>query len=370
MFFFVAWAAISITWSIDPPLTAHRVAVLCFYFLGALGIARQLSERELALAALGIATIYLIVGIVAEIALGTFRPWASDYRFSGTVHPNFQGLHLMVLCLAAFVLAQSDCSAGRRKWFIVLFIVGLLFLFLTKSRTSLAGFLMAMSVLWFLQTTSFNRILSAAGLAFSICVTLFIVSLSGFNEKDALSDVLTLGRQDATEELTGRLPIWTELMHYVDRRPLIGYGYESFWTAENIEDLSESLEWRFRQAHSGYIDTVLSAGLIGASCLFLVVIIGIYSAAVRCREPKHICCGLTLGILIFGLVDSFLESGMVGENLITLLAGCGIIQMLCLTPKAVSHRATVAAAENESFTTSATNLNPRIAKPTGCIPPA
>ena len=40
------------------------------------------------------------------------------------------------------------------------------------------------------------------------------------------------------KSLTGRMPIWTELMRYVDRRPLTGYGYESFWTAENIEDLS------------------------------------------------------------------------------------------------------------------------------------
>ena len=103
-------------------------------------------------------------------------------------------------------------------------------------------------------------------------------------------------------------------MHYVDRRPLIGYGYESFWTAENIEDLSESLEWRFRQIALRVHRHGFSAGLIGTSCLFLIVIIGIYSAAVRCREPKRICCGLTLGILIFGLVDSFLESGMVGEN--------------------------------------------------------
>ena len=39
MFFFITWSALSITWSIDPPLTARRVAVLCFYFLGALGLA-------------------------------------------------------------------------------------------------------------------------------------------------------------------------------------------------------------------------------------------------------------------------------------------------------------------------------------------
>ncbi len=166
MLFFVAWAAISITWSIDPPLTARRVAVLCFYFIGALGIARQLSDRDLALAALVITTVYLAVGVAAELALGTFRPWAADYRFSGTLHPNYQGLHLMILCLAAFLLAQVNPGACRRKWLIVLFALGFVFLLLTKSRTSLAGFLLAMSVLWFLQTTRFKRIMSVVGVSF------------------------------------------------------------------------------------------------------------------------------------------------------------------------------------------------------------
>ncbi len=367
MLFFVAWAAISIIWSIYPPLTARRVAVLCFYFLGALGIARQLSDRDLAVAALVVTAVYLAVGVAAELALGTFRPWAADYRFSGTLHPNSQGLHLMILCLAAFLLARAN-PTGRRKWFIVLFALGLVFLLLTKSRTSLAGFLLAMSVLWFLQTSSLNRIFSFVGISFSLCAALLIYSLLGFNEKDSLLNVISLGRQEKAQELTGRLPIWTELMHYVDRRPLIGYGYESFWTAENIEDLSEPLGWRFRQAHSGYIDAVLSAGLVGASCLLLIVLIGIYNAAMRFRETKHICCGLTLGMLIFGLVDAFLESGMVGENFATLLAGCGIIQLACLKSECESREPAVSTRENDSYSSISIKLSPRFTKPTDCNP--
>jgi exopolysaccharide production protein ExoQ len=368
MLFFVAWAAISITWSIDPHLTARRVVVLCFYFIGALGIARQLSDRDLAVAALVITAVYLAVGVAAELALGTFRPWAADYRFSGTVHPNYQGLHLMILCLAAFLLAQTNPGASRRKWLIVLFAVGFVFLLLTKSRTSLAGFVLVMSILWFLQTSSFNRILSLAGVSFLICAALLVCSLLGFNEKNVLSNTVMLGRQDNSEELTGRLPIWMNLMHYVDRRPLTGYGYESFWTVENIEDLSEDVEWRFRQAHSGYIDAVLSAGLVGASCLLLTVLIGIYNAAVQFRKNNHICYCLTLGLLIFGMVDAFLESGMVGENFVTLLAGCGIIQLACLKSECDPHAAAVSTMEKDSYSSVMLGPNQQVARPTGCNP--
>ncbi len=202
----------------------------------------------------------------------------------------------------------------------------------------------------------------------SFCAALLICSLLGFNEKDVMSKTLMLGRQDNSAELTGRLPIWTELMHYVDRRPLIGYGYESFWTAENIEDLSETLEWRFRQAHSGYIDAILSAGLVGALCLLLIVLLGIYKAAVRFRNNNYICYCLTLGLLIFGLVDAFLESGMIGENFVTLLAGCGIIQLACLKSECDSHVAAVSTRENGPYSSTPIGPSPGVAKPTACNP--
>jgi exopolysaccharide production protein ExoQ len=363
MFLFLAWAALSATWSIDPPLTVRRAAVLCFYFLGALGIARQLADRELAMAALAITTAYLVVGILAELALGTFRPWASDYRFSGTLHPNYQGLHLMILCLAAFLLVLSADSAGRRKWLIALFVVGLVFLALTKSRTSMAGFLFAISLLWFLRISAFNRIMCVAAGVFAICATLLICSSFGLSGQEAVSGLLTMGRQDSVDELTGRMPIWNELMHYVDRRPMTGYGYESFWTAENIEDLSDALGWRFRQAHCGYIDMVLSVGLVGGACALLIVITGIHKAAARFRDNKHVCCGLALGMLAFGLVDSFLESGMVGENFATLLAGCGLIKALCVTAENTSRSVAAAGNTDGSTAPSALNLTANLTAP-------
>jgi exopolysaccharide production protein ExoQ len=354
MFLFMAWAAISASWSIDPPLTVRRVAVLCFYFLGALGIARQLTDRDIAWAALAITTAYLVIGILAEVALGTFRPWASDYRFSGTLHPNYQGLHMMILCLAAFLLVQSSSSTGCRKWLMALFVVGLVFLVLTKSRTSAAGFVLALSVLWFLKTSAFNRMMCLAAGMFAICTMLLICSFLGLSEKDAVSGLMTMGRQDSMDELTGRMPIWNELMHYVNQRPLTGYGYESFWTAENIEDLSDALGWRFRQAHCGYIDMVLSVGLVGGTCALLIVITGIHKAAARFRQKNQICCGLALGMLAFGLVDLLLESGMAGENFATLLAGCGLLKVLCATAESNSH--SVAAAVNADNYCTASDL--------------
>ena len=108
-----------------------------FCVLAALGFARQFRPRNIAFMALAISTAYLAVGLGTELALGTFRPWQTGYRFAGTVHPNTQGGNLTVLCAASFCLAR--CSMPTKPWLWVLFAVGLVFLLLTKSRTSCAG---------------------------------------------------------------------------------------------------------------------------------------------------------------------------------------------------------------------------------------
>ncbi|MGW8256188.1 MAG: O-antigen ligase family protein [Thermoguttaceae bacterium] len=337
MLFYVVWAALSITWSIGPWLTARHTAVLCFCFLGALGIARQLSQRQLALTALIVTAAYLALGLCAELVLGTFRPWAGGYRFSGTVHPNTQGLHLSVLCLSAFLLAKSTSSNGWRKALFALFAVGFVFLLLTKSRTALAGFILAISALWFLRATTFNRALAIVAALFTACALLLVCSFMNVNVHQLSTDAITLGRADEVKSLTGRLPIWHELLHYVGQHPLVGYGYESFWTPEHIEDLSETMQWRFREAHSGFIESVLSVGLIGAACLFSVVMIGLITAAVKYSQTKSIGYGMTLGLLLMGLVSAAFESGMTGENFVSLLTACCIMHLFCFRERSFSN---------------------------------
>ena len=102
----------SLLWSSDPALTVRRLVVLGFCFLGALGIARQLSARQLCAAVLIVPTAYVAIGILAELKLGTFRPWAAGYRFSGTVHPNTQAGYCGLLCLAAVAMA-GDAKRGK-----------------------------------------------------------------------------------------------------------------------------------------------------------------------------------------------------------------------------------------------------------------
>ena len=147
----VLWSAASWFWSIEPAIAVRRLIASGCVALGAMGAAKLLTPRQLASAALACAVAFLALGGVTEILLGTFQPWRGDYRFSGTLHPNHQGLNCALIVMAATYLASI--SQQHRKALCALAGAGLIGLWLTKSRTPLAALVVAEAVFWFLAAS-------------------------------------------------------------------------------------------------------------------------------------------------------------------------------------------------------------------------
>ena len=281
MAFYLAWAAMSVLWSEAPCLSCRKIAVLMFCVFGALGFARQFRPRDIVLMAMVIPAVYLALGIIAELSLGTFRPFSSGYRFSGTAHPNTQGAMLATLCMASFCYARfvprDDMRPRNYIW--ALFSLGLVFLLLTKSRTSCAAAAVSLAALWLIGLSLRTRLLLLLSAGFIGCAAFLGGMMLGFDVDDAVARAVLLGRENESAKLTGRIPIWNELLGYVADRPLQGFGYEAFWTEEHIESVSEEMQWPLREAHNAYLDSTLSVGLIGTAALALIVAIGLFLSA-------------------------------------------------------------------------------------------
>jgi O-antigen ligase len=321
MIFYLCWAAASATWSSDAAMTCRKLAVLGFCVLAALGLARQFRPRDLAAMAMTLTGAYLAIGLATELALGTFRPWSSEYRFAGTVHPNTQGAFLTIFCLSAFNLAREK---GRRQVLLwALFAVGCMFLLLTKSRTSCGGLLAALGALWLLRASGRQRLSAAAAAAAVVSALALAGAMFDDGLDERLAQAVMLGRGEDAETLTGRLPIWTELLAYISRRPLAGYGYESFWTARRVETISEDLQWPLREAHNAYIDCTLGVGLIGAAALLAAALGATGRAARVYRATSDAGAATVFCLLVFALVNAGLESGMAAPSFLTLLIGGG-----------------------------------------------
>ncbi|QDT66170.1 O-antigen ligase family protein [Calycomorphotria hydatis] len=322
LYFF--WCLSSVLWADSIGFTLRRVIVLAFYVLGAAGLARTLSGREILKIAVVVPLCYLAIGILAELSLGSFRPWAGEYRFSGTLHPNTQGLTLASMCFAAAALA-FDAKASWKYWLPAG--IGLFFILMTKSRTSAAGVIVAIFLLWTLSTSLRLKFGAAFLGGWVASGALLFALLVGVDVEGKASEMALMGRQEQAESLTGRLPIWTEVSRYLVQRPWMGYGYDSFWTAEHIDAVSEELHWGIREAHSSYVDTVLSTGYIGLFLLMCGLLAMLWkSASVYIREKLPLA-GWVFALLIFALINACTESAMTMPLYVPFMLICAMLQI-------------------------------------------
>ena len=146
---------------------------------------------------------------------------------------------------------------GMPTWpYSLLAAYGVVFLLLTRSRGALVAFGIAI-LFYFLFVMRTQKKVLTAFLIGSFAMIL-IVTGSGAKLFEAL------GRSgEGSENFTGRAPLWTELMDYVDERPWTGHGYESFWNAQTMDDVYKHQHWPVDSAHSEYVESLLTIGIVG-----------------------------------------------------------------------------------------------------------
>ncbi len=294
---FMLWSMASPLWGDDPYSTLKKVFVFLLLSLAALAMARQvegLGLLEFVIFALGS---FAVAGIVSEVSLGSFRPWESGYRFAGLVHPNTMGSDCALLALAGVAAARNG---GRRAWlYLAVAMAALTLLLLTKSRTALAAGLIGLTIcLLYLLSRRTKVLLTVMIVSMLATVVVFGDDLGG-----AAKDSIVLGRTDTDASdigsFTGRVQIWDQLWGYVQRRPLVGYGYESFWSPQRLMDVALEQKFTSPSAHSGLLELTLNLGVVGGGLFALVLFIGVIRSALEYRrrstvEAAFIAAALTM----------------------------------------------------------------------------
>lgn len=299
----------SIIWSVDTDLTIRRLLVLFIYLVGILGTVRHLSTRQLLDITVVISLIFVIFGLIAEISQGTFSPIQSTYRFSGTMHPNSQGAICAMLVLSAYCGLRQ---AGSNRWiYLAAFVIGIAFLYLTKSRSNIFGCAgtIYLSSFW---KTSFRakQLLVLIPIVF-ICTAILVAS---FANPDLLGDfdvLINIGRDLNTSDilsLHGRVPLWGLLKDYIIQKPYLGYGYNAFWTPEIIVFFDvNSLTWA-ESGHSVIIDLLLQVGFIGGGLYVLSVLTVLYWTVKDCATSANLEGIFTFALMIYAIIFGLLES--------------------------------------------------------------
>ena len=204
---------------------------------------------------------------------------------------------------------------------------GMLLLVLTKSRTATAALLASLATVQVMKLQLRTKISGGVAAAWIAAAGLCCLWICGFDPATDFRELFLMGRSDESESLSGRAFIWPEVIRYARERFWFGYGYEGFWTPARIEDISDELGWGLREAHNGYLEMWLWCGVIGLVFTMFAAVAAVL-ACLRGFRVTHDCMySLPLGLIVFGLLNSCLESGVVVISLVSFLLGCCLLRL-------------------------------------------
>lgn len=329
---YVFLAIASSSWSVDGAITRKRIVVFLVNVTFIYTLARVASMLEVAL--LG----FVCTGAVAIISLGidifvqgTFAPLDPDYRFMGVMTANFQAMNLLVCLLCGLTLAQRRPQMLR--WMAPLLFLFSALLFITRARV---GTFICLGMMVFILLRMAKQHLEPHVRALAIAGVLMVIVPAGVfaigrSGGGALTDVFMMGRKDTqnTASLSNRAPLWAELMQSVAQRPVLGFGFEAFWSPERVEKVSFDQGWMVPHAHNTYLDQMLSLGVIGSFLYASTLIGGCIVAWRRYRRRPDESSLLPALLLTWLVMLSLTESTPVSPYLPTLIAYSCIVK-LCM----------------------------------------
>ncbi len=255
-----------------------------------------------------------------------------------TLHKN----SLTQLCLfAAFFLVWTvirrkqgtGASAVRYQKFLeaIIFIVTL-WLWggpehsFTYSATATIGFAMGLSALIGLYWEKKRGGILVRKILVGLIAFIFIYGtvtpmLGGLSLMDISSAV---GRD---QTLTGRTMVWAQLVPIAMERPIIGNGFDSFWTTETREkyDISGS--------HNGYLEVILQLGFVGLLLFGIFLMFGIRKAE-RMMTPEFDWGALLICFMLMLVIHNIAEASL---NTFTSQIMVIILLLMVASTKSISY---------------------------------
>jgi exopolysaccharide production protein ExoQ len=331
---FTGWAVLSLAWSEDPPLTLKRVAILVILSTVAVAMVQRFTLHEIVLWMFFNMASFLVVSIIVELIAGAFHPFAANYRFSGTQHPNGEAIECGILFLSALAAGRLE---KQHRWIFWTFgSLGVTFLLLTRSRTSLVATLLGLAAyVTILRPWKTIRI-ALPVLGVLVPLILLLISVGAISK-----NATALGREDVVnspDSISGRTVLWNHVGPYIRQQPIGGHGYEAFWTPAHISVISEKLEWGVPDSHSAYVDCLLSLGYVGLTLYCLSFIGGLWRVFGFYQRTRDADFAFLAGLLVFCIVNGSLESAL-GEGGVLTVISLLVLFRLALIPFAEPARA-------------------------------
>jgi exopolysaccharide production protein ExoQ len=255
------------------------------------------------------------LGAVLSLAMLMVAPshaMAADFGSGAArgifTHKNLFGAAMALGILVEWHLPEYDSwSRFMKRASLCLYALLLVFSHSVTSIVTVAGTLV---VLWLFEKLH-NRYRLPLSVIFLLAGGLAVCALSfGI---DAGSFTGLLGR---SSDLTGRTELWKAVVSMILTRPLFGFGFSGFWGGASSESVTVEnyIGWSPTYSHNGYLEIMLSLGLVGTFFFLMLLRAGV-TRALRLAEAKASKQDLwPLAFFVFFILHNLAECTIVWQN--------------------------------------------------------
>ena len=261
---------------------------------------------------------YYLVPSIGRYAYWEGGVYLVSTRMSGiSGHPNSLGFLCAVASLAFVHLFMTRYPMNKLLY--LGFVLVLLCLVLTNSRTSLGGMILMVGLYSALHLRLFP--VAVLGVVLLSAFILLSVELSWGIVPELMQMISRSGKAEEITSLTGRSHVWDSLFMLIEKRPVLGWGYARIGAV--LAEHRDEIGFEAGQAHNLYLQLLFSGGFVGLFLYILNLIIALMLSIVRVVQGGS---PLVFCILFYFIFASFTETIMMSN----VASGSYMIFIMCL----------------------------------------
>ena len=263
------WAVISFLWSDYPNLAFRRAVAVLLGSLYGLVLYFRFNFKEI----IKILFYVFVIIIILSFFFILFKP---EWGVMGPPHAGaWRGVFThkngfaRILLFALMVFLYEWNGAKGLSRLLIALLMGLTIFMIIKA-TSMTVFLVIMILVVSSLVIKLARHLQHDWPILLIFITGAIIFSLFFLYLESDFLLMLIGK-DTT--LTGRIPMWGLIIEIGLQRPILGFGYRTFWLGFNgpSAPVWKAFSWHPQHAHNGYIDIFVQLGLVGLILKILLI---------------------------------------------------------------------------------------------------
>lgn len=331
LLFLIGLAVASVSWSSIPDVASRKVvALLGTTFFGVYLGSRYSFEEQLKIYGwtFGISVFFSFIFAIALPEYGIMNTDAIVGAWRG-IYPHKNGLGESMFASFLTFYFLSLIYKKRQLLFQICCLLSIVLIYFGESGTAFISVVFIFCTAQGLKRTSLQSKQGVFLILLFLILTLLILFLILIN----FTTFLEVNDKDIT--LSGRTVLWSSLWHFIQQRPILGYGYGSFFSSLSRETnlLWQAHDWSPVHSHNGYIQLWISLGIVGLSVFAFGYVNCLLNSLFRYLTSKNLKMLWIFLFLMYTVFLNFTEVSFFSSNSIIWIISLASIYSMKITTK-------------------------------------